>query len=176
MYENINFELIDKLLHHLKAYKSDSGLCRSKEEYKQKMEDIFYSAIKMDLQMNKQWAYYTIHFPSIYVADHNGYATALPFNSWNMMVDPVCGMESCGAVGLVMTPALFVVGKNSGSGFLDRPRPLEKSVVMPLGALSKEYEEARRVRNQGDPHQGGKSQNSRLQQGGTQKPRNFLGF
>jgi hypothetical protein len=176
IYENVNFELIDKLLHHLKTYKSDAGFQRSKEEYHQRMEDIFYSAIRMDLQMNKQWAYYTIHFPSVHVPDHNGYQTGLPFNGWNMAVDPICGIETCGIVGLVMTPTLFVVGKNNGSGFLDGARVLERSVVMPLGALSKEFEETRRGRNQGDPHQGGKRPNSRSQQGGSQKPRNFLGF
>lgn len=161
--EKFDDDIIDSTLNALKAIRSDDGRQKSHTDgaYTRKVYEIFYQAITMDHEMNKQFAFYTIEMPALHTRDHSQNLTNAMFDPNIMEVDSAMiradGSVECKFVGLVMTPMLLVCGSKDGDGFVSSPRVLIPSVVMPLGGLSnRQVEESRRGRRGSDAaHLGG---------------------
>jgi hypothetical protein len=176
--ERFDDDIVDSTLNALKAIRSDDGRQKSHTDgaYTRKVYEIFYQAIIMDHEMNKQFAFYTIEMPALHVRDHNQVLINSMFDPNTMDVDSAMiradGSVECRYVGLVMTPMLLVCGSKDGDGFVSPPRVLVPSVVMPLGGLSnRQLEDPRRGRRGSDAaHQGGIRQGSQQRQP-SQKPK-----
>lgn len=176
--EKFDGDIVDSTLNALKAIRSDDGRRESHKDgtYARRMYEIFYQAISIDHDMNKQFAFYTVEMPALHCRNHNQELINSMFDPNTMEVDSAMiradGSVECRFVGLVMTPMLLVCGSKDGDGFVSRPRVLVPSVVMPLGGLSnRQHEDPRRGRRGSDAaHQGGIRQGSQQRQP-SQKPK-----
>ncbi|TLD34457.1 hypothetical protein E2P81_ATG04622 [Venturia nashicola] len=111
--ERFDDDIIDSTLNALKAIRSDDGRQKSHTDgaYTRKLYEIFYQAITMDQEMNKQFAFYTIEMPALHVRDHNQNLINALFDATIMEVDTAMiradGSVECRFVGLVLSPMLL---------------------------------------------------------------------
>lgn len=131
--------IVGRTLDKLVPFVSNKGLQRGTAERDSRLRSIFVLAVRMDQEINMQFASYFLAIPRS--ADQLRTPFGFLFNSEEMKVDATMavrdGREKCDFVGLVVAPTLFVKGDPNGGNFLEPATVLEKCTVMPRSALSR---------------------------------------
>ena len=153
-------DIIGRAWEHLKPCLSKKGFNKGKDVCVDGFEEIMLEAIRIDLEMNTQFAHYILRTapPSW---NHDGRLHGFPFDGLIMKLDPDITSDSReprsrnDIVGLIVSPALLKLGNEYGEGFCSSPVVVEPATVIPRypthGARSSNISDAVSSQAKGPP-------------------------